>query len=107
MFGLQALERIEHVHSKGIIHKDIKGNNFVISKRDPSVIYLIDFGLAESYLTEEGNHIPVEFDVDWEGTSKYLSLNCHLEVKPSRRDDLESLCYLLIFFLKGKLPWDG
>jgi len=106
--ALQCIDRIEYVHSKGIIHCDIKPENFVIGLDDPNVIYLIDFGLGQKYISlKTGKHIEFLFTGYMTGTARYCSVNNHLGIEPSRRDDLESLCYILIYFLRGSLPWSG
>jgi len=98
------LTRIEYLHSLGYIHRDIKPENFMIGF-DKNQIYLIDFGLSRKYLDSTGVHIPYREKVGFVGTARYTSVYSHLGIEQSRRDDLESLGYVLIFFMKGKLPW--
>ena len=100
----QMLSRIEYLHSQGYIHRDVKPENFMIGL-DVSQIYLIDFGLSKKYLDSSGIHIPYKEKIGFVGTARYTSVYSHLGIEQSRRDDLESLGYILIFFLKGKLPW--
>lgn len=102
--GIQLLERIESLHSKNLIHRDLKPENIVIGWHDIDLIYLIDFGLAK-YYRESGNHIPMVDKKGIIGTARYASISAHLGKEQSRRDDLESLCYVLIYLNKGKLPW--
>lgn len=101
----QILSRLEQIHQKDIIHRDLKPENFLISS-DPSddFIYLVDFGLSKKFKAK-GIHIPYKQSVGLVGTARYASLNAHRGNDQSRRDDLESLGYILIYFLKGHLPW--
>lgn len=92
------------VHNRFIIHRDIKPENFLIQNKK---LHLIDFGLAKRYLDEQNNHIPRLENKEFRGTLRYASTNMHLGVENSRRDDLESLAYVLIYLAKGKLPWQG
>ena len=102
------IERVEYVHSKHFIHRDIKPDNFVIGiNQNINKIYLIDFGLAKRYKTTLGQHIPFKEDKKLTGTVRYASINTQLGIEMSRRDDLESLGYILLYLLKGKLPWFG
>ena len=104
--AIQALDRIEWVHSKNYIHRDIKPNNFLIGNDDPNVLYLIDFGLAKKYKSDKtGKHILPGVCKKIFGTVRYLSINALRGKESSRRDDIISIGYMLIVFLKGNLPW--
>ncbi|CAD8181495.1 unnamed protein product [Paramecium octaurelia] len=103
--GLQLLERLEQLHQKNLIHRDLKPENLVIGWQDIDVIYLIDFGLSKCYKDNQGNHIPMIEKKGIIGTARYASIGAHLGREQSRRDDLESLAYVLIYLNKGKLPW--
>ena len=108
LIAIQTLERIEHIHSKGYLHGDIKPENFVIGIDDQRIIYVIDFGLSKKYRSDRtGNHIQFCVTKKMNGTARYASTNSLRGVEISRRDDLESLAYMLLYFLMKKLPWQG
>ena len=108
LIGLQCLERIEWVHIKNLIHRDIKPDNFLMGIKDPRIIYLIDFGLSKKYRSERTlKHIQFALTKKLTGTARYASINALKGFELSRRDDLESFCYMIIFFLMKKLPWQG
>ena len=106
MIALQALDRLEYIHSKFVIHRDIKPFNFAIGKEDPELIYLIDFGLSHKYKSSRtGKHIQYKNLKLTYGSLRYLSINGNKGYEQSRRDDLESLGYMLIYLATGYLPW--
>ena len=108
LLSLQIMNRIETLHKFGYLHRDIKPENFLLGTENKSnIVYLIDFGLSKKYKMKNNQHIPYREGRNLIGTARYSSINTHLGIEQSRRDDLESIGYLLIFFLKGKLPWMG
>ncbi|XP_019780260.1 casein kinase I isoform X1 [Phocoena sinus] len=137
MLADQMISRIEYVHTKNFIHRDIKPDNFLMgigrhcnkclespvgkrkrsmtvsSSQDPSFsglnqLFLIDFGLAKKYRDNRTRqHIPYREDKNLTGTARYASINAHLGIEQSRRDDMESLGYVLMYFNRTSLPWQG
>ncbi|KAG2657808.1 casein kinase 1-like protein 4 isoform X3 [Panicum virgatum] len=109
MLADQMITRIEFMHSKGYLHRDIKPDNFLMGLgRKANQVYVIDFGLAKRYRDSTTNrHIPYRENKNLTGTARYASRNTHLGIEQSRRDDLESIGYVLLYFLRGSLPWQG
>ena len=106
--GIQCLDRLEYIHSKGIIHCDIKPENFAIGVKDPNIIYMIDFGLCQDYIDiKTGKHKAPIFTGYMTGTARYASRNALTGNQLSRRDDIESFMYMILYFLSKKLPWQG
>ena len=123
----QTIAILKDLHGRGVVHRDIKPENFMISRnrqiigdnyeinagnekkigcdKSKFVFKIIDLGLAETYLDARGRHMPFRDKCETIGNARFASLNNHLGVEQSRRDDLEGLAYMLVYFLKGSLPW--
>ena len=109
MLGIQMIDRIEYIHSRKIIHRDIKPDNFVIGKGLKShIVYVLDFGLSKKYWSSSHKcHIPFCRGKKLTGTARYASINALSGCEQSRRDDLESIGYIIMYFIRGSLPWQG
>ena len=101
------IQRIKAVHEERIIHRDIKPANFLMGNTEETqdTVHIIDFGLAKCYRSSDGEHIPFRKGKSLTGTARYASLNTHSGYEQSRRDDLWSIGHVLLYFLKGALPW--
>lgn len=104
MLAEQILARLEQLHRVGYIHRDIKPDNFLTG--DKRTLYLIDLGLAKRYI-KDGVHIPFADGKSLIGTARYASVNNHRGVEQCRKDDLEAVGYMLVYLVKGQLPWQG
>jgi len=109
MIGFQFITVLEYIHNRHILHRDIKPDNFVMGLNNLSQnVYLIDFGLAKKYRSSKTlQQIPLINRKKLTGTARYASINALKGYEHSRRDDLEAAGYVLIYLLKGRLPWQG
>ncbi len=108
LLTIDFLTRVEVLHDKNYLHKDIKPENFVIGVEETTnKIYMIDFGLSKKYRDGLYDHIPYREKRSLTGTARYASINSLMGIEQSRRDDLESIGYLIVFFMKKQLPWQG
>ena len=112
-YAAQIMQILSAVHEKGFVHRDIKPENFMVKTGDAATLYLIDFGLARTYIDSKtrmhrANKVRTanaDGKISVTGTSRYISPNVHEGNEPSRRDDLISAMYVISYLLKGSLPW--
>jgi serine/threonine protein kinase len=107
MIADQMISRLEYMHNNNFIHRDMKPDNFLMGVGGKAnTVYMIDFGLSKRYRDPKtGQHIPYRDGKSLTGTARYASVNTHIGIEQSRRDDLESVGYILLYLLKGTLPW--
>jgi len=107
--GFQMIEILEYIHNKHIIHRDIKPDNFVTGLNEKrKYIYILDFGLSKKFRSSKTlKHYPVIKSKNLTGTARYASINALNGLTQSRRDDLEAVGYVIMYFLRGRLPWQG
>ena len=109
MLGYQMVNVLQYIHDRHIIHRDIKPDNFVMGANEYNArLYLLDFGLAKKYRSSRTlEQYPLIKKKKLTGTARYASIHALEEYEQSRRDDLESVGYVLMYFLRGGLPWQG
>jgi serine/threonine protein kinase len=104
--GFQLLKLLKSIHNKGLVHRDIKPDNFLFGLNDNvNKLFIIDFGLCKTYLNGDNKHIQIKSTSSLIGTPTFASINAHNCLELSRRDDLESLGYMLIYFVNIYLSW--
>ena len=109
MLGYQMVNILQYIHDRHIIHRDIKPDNFVMgAQEDNAKLYILDFGLAKKYRSSRTLvQYPYVKKKKLTGTARYASIHALEAYEQSRRDDLESVGYVLMYFLRGNLPWQG
>jgi serine/threonine protein kinase len=104
----QMISRLEYLHSRNLLHRDIKPDNFCMGTMNKkNMLYILDFGLAKKYVMANGRHIPYKEGKNLTGTARYASVNTHIGLEQACRDDMESIAYVALYCLKGTLPWQG
>ena len=109
ILGYQMVNILQYIHDRHIIHRDIKPDNFVMgAQEDNAKLYILDFGLAKKYRSSRTLvQYPYVKKKKLTGTARYASIHALEAYEQSRRDDLESVGYVLMYFLRGNLPWQG
>lgn len=104
----QMISLIQYLHQRHLLHRDIKPDNFCIGiGENKHKLYLLDFGLAKTFILKNGKHIPYKEGKSLTGTARYASIHTHNGKEQARRDDMESIGYVALYCLRGSLPWQG
>ena len=103
LIAIQLISRLEKIHENSVLHRDLKPENILMGKceYDENIVYIVDFGISKYFKDCKGRHIPLRDKKSFIGTTRYASISAHLGIETSRKDDLESLGYVLIYFFKG------
>jgi serine/threonine protein kinase len=104
--GRQMVDRVQRLHQHGVVHRDIKPDNFLWDEKHQRVV-LVDMGLAKYWRTKDGKHMKYRDGRSFIGTARYASISNHFGIEQSRRDDLEAVMHVLIYLHRGRLPWQG
>lgn len=108
MLADQLLTILESIHNRGVVHRDLKPENILMGKNEKhNQCFIVDFGISKIYRDNNGIHIPYRDKKSFIGTTRYASISAHNGIEISRKDDLESLIYVLVFLYKGNLPWQN
>ncbi|KAI8149425.1 casein kinase I delta [Fennellomyces sp. T-0311] len=108
MIAIQMIKRLRHIHKSDYIHRDIKPDNICVGTNAlDGTLFPVDFGLAKRFKDSDRRHMDIKTGKGMMGTVRYASLHAHDGIELSRRDDLEALAYVLAYFIRGKLPWQG
>ena len=108
--AMRTLDRLRDMHARGLLHRDVKPQNFLLDYGNVpgrSTVWAVDFGLVKPYRNKDGTHVPDKGKKGMTGTPRFASIFTHMGHENSRRDDLESLLYMLVFLFRGKLPWQN
>ncbi|CAD8045643.1 unnamed protein product [Paramecium sonneborni] len=103
--SIQLVSILEEIHKQGVLHRDLKPENMMLDENNS--VYLIDFGISKIFQRKNGSLIPYKEKVPFVGTARYASIAAHKGQELSRKDDIESLFYVMVFCIKGTLPWQN
>lgn len=104
LYARGVLQCLQSLHDVGYIHCDVKPANFMLDKKHNKVV-VIDMGLSRRFKDNNAKHLPLKSNHHFNGTPRFASVNIHNGCSPSRRDDLIGLCYMIVYWNKGSLPW--